>query len=218
VKVRKGRTYLNGEERDKAEAALEDRAWEILGRVLMFPPAKRPKRKKTEDAAPPLERKRRSPAPRITGVSAWCPFGHDVQSIPVKIDSITTDKQIMKKIDEVFADGPIAKNLIRFLQQQRDILKAGIYANRFPGTIDRWFRFLLSEEGTRMSGIPVPDKPTKTVTLPNGTTRDIPPPFYPMSDESIISITESLLHEWGIGMKHSVLRQYLVRTRQRLGI
>lgn len=217
MKVRRGRTYLIGVERDDAEAALEDRAWEILGRVLLSPPAKRRKGRKTGDAPPPPKRKRR-PAPNIKGISAWFPNGHDATSLPVKIDSKSTDKEIAKRIFAVFADSPMTRDLFRYIQQQRDILKIGLNANKFPSTIDRWFRFLLSKEGTRMAGIPTPEHPKRRITLPNGKSSEISPQYYPMSDESIISITESLLREWGIRIKHSVLRQYLVRTRRRIGI
>ena len=129
MKIRNGRTYLTGAERDIAEAALEERAWQILGRVLMFPPAKRSKRKNKGEAVPPPKRKRRPPAPRITGVSAWCPFGPDAPSFPVKTDPKDTDEKIMKKIGAVLADGPLAKDLFRFIRQQREILKAGLDAS-----------------------------------------------------------------------------------------
>ncbi|OGP73241.1 MAG: hypothetical protein A2W09_01555 [Deltaproteobacteria bacterium RBG_16_50_11] len=219
MKVRNGRTYLTGVERAVAEAALEDRAWEILGRVLLFPPAKRPPRRRKKNVEVPKGRKK---IPAIKGRTEWCPFGSDLPGIPVRLDTGITDERIQRAIKTLFPDGPFADGLYRFIQRERELIKGGIHASKFPGTIDRWFRFLLSKEGTEVAGIPAPTGPIRTVTIPDEQseggfrTVKISPLHNPMSDEAIISITESLLREWGVRFKHSVLRQYLVGTRKSL--
>jgi hypothetical protein len=205
MKVRKGRTYLNGEERDTAVSALEDRAYQILGRLMAFPPAKRPPRK--GKATEPVKRKI---PPRITGTTAWCPSGLDGPGIPVELDSKATKKQIKKDVEKIAPDGPMADDLRSFLLEANE-LRNGILKVRAPAVFNAWFEFLMSVEGTKMAGVPIPEEPLRSVTLPDGRIAWLPPPHHPPSDEAIISITWSLLYDMKIKMKHSILRQYLVR-------
>jgi|GEM_PF-6225594 len=205
MKVKEGRTYLDGEERDSAAAALEDRAYQILGRLMAFPPAKRPPRR----GKPSEPRKRKIP-PRITGTSAWCPSGSDGPGIPVELDSKATKKQIKKAVEKIAPDGPMADDLRSFLLEANE-LRSGILKVRAPAVFNAWFEFLMSVEGTKMAGIPIPEEPARSVTRPDGRIIRIPPPHNPPSDEAIISITCSLLYDMKIKMKHSILRQYLVR-------
>jgi len=212
MKVKYGRTYLDGEERDAA-AALEDRAFQILGRLMISPPAKRPPRGRK--ASEPTKRTRKAP-PRITGVSAWCPFGPDGPGIPIKLDTKATKAQIEKAVRTIFPDGPMADDLLSFLLEANG-LSHEISKIKAPAVLNAWFGFLMSKEGTEMAGIPIPQEPVRIVTLPKrkGVRKRkpvrIPPPHHPPSDEAIVSITESLLYEMGIKIKHSVLRQYLDR-------